>query len=101
MDWVTRQTEEITNALFTPPNLTIIPPTSIGQDGNIDRSFASFSETFGQKSIEQGYTDFQKQVSDAYNTTNLVPSLEKKIQSNTSFSTDFSEKQKELLNSNS
>lgn len=27
MDWLTRQTEELTNSLFTPPNLTIIPPT--------------------------------------------------------------------------
>lgn len=29
MDWIARQTEEITNALFTPPNLTIIPPKDL------------------------------------------------------------------------
>ena len=28
MDWLSRQTEEITTSLFTPPNLTIVPPTS-------------------------------------------------------------------------
>lgn len=100
MDWVTRQTEEITNALFTPPNLTIIPPTSIGQHANIDGSFQNFLDQFSQKSAEQGYEDFKKQVSDAYTSTNVVPDLEKKIQSKTSFSEDFATRQRELLQAN-
>jgi len=36
MDWVSRQTDQITNALLTPPNLIIIPPTSVGQNAQFD-----------------------------------------------------------------
>lgn len=39
MDWLTRQTEEITTSLFTPPNLTIIPPTNFGQNAKVDSSY--------------------------------------------------------------
>ena len=42
MDWLTRQTEELTTSLFTPPNLTIIPPTSFGQNAQVDSSYADF-----------------------------------------------------------
>jgi hypothetical protein len=38
MEWVGRQTEEITNALLTPPTLTIIPPTTIGANARVDGS---------------------------------------------------------------
>lgn len=44
MDWLTRQTEELTTSLFTPPNLTIIPPTSFGQNAQVDKSYADFSK---------------------------------------------------------
>lgn len=36
MDWVSRQTDEVTNALLTPPNLIIIKPTSVGQNAQFD-----------------------------------------------------------------
>lgn len=39
MDWLTRQTEEIVTSLFTPPNLTIIPPTDFGQNAQVDSGF--------------------------------------------------------------
>ena len=44
MDWLTRQTEEITTSLFTPPNLTIIPPTQFGQNAQVDKSYTDFSD---------------------------------------------------------
>jgi len=53
MNWVTRQTEEITNALFNPPNLTIIPPTTLGQHATIDSSFSDFFQQFNEASIKQ------------------------------------------------
>ncbi len=49
MDWLTRQTEELTASLFTPPNLTIIPPTSFGQNAQVDTSYADFSKNLGEK----------------------------------------------------
>ncbi len=49
MDWLTRQTEELTTSLFTPPNLTIIPPTSFGQNAQVDSSYADFSKNLGDK----------------------------------------------------
>ena len=48
MDWLTRQTEEITTSLFTPPSLTVIPPTSFGQNAQFDSSYANFSEKIGK-----------------------------------------------------
>ena len=36
MDWVSRQTDELVTAFFTPPSLVIIPPTSIGQNNQYD-----------------------------------------------------------------
>lgn len=44
MDWLTRQTDEITNSLFTPPNLTIVPPSSFGQNAQVDGSYKDFSK---------------------------------------------------------
>lgn len=44
MDWLTRQTEEITTSLFTPPNLTVVPPTSFGQNAQVDSSYADFAK---------------------------------------------------------
>lgn len=44
MNWLTRQTEELTNSLFTPPNLTIIPPTNFGQNMQTDGTYKNFLE---------------------------------------------------------
>jgi len=55
MDWLTRQTEEITTSLFTPPSLTVIPPTSFGQNAQVDSS----------------YQDFANKLNDAYSQTTL------------------------------
>lgn len=55
MDWLTRQTEEITTSLFTPPSLTVTPPTSFGQNAQVDSS----------------YKDFANKLNDAYSQTTL------------------------------
>lgn len=47
MDWLTRQTEELVTALFTPPNLTIIPPSDFGQNASPDSSFDGISKKLG------------------------------------------------------
>lgn len=39
MNWLTRQKEELTTSLLTPPNLTVIPPTDFGQNAKVDSSF--------------------------------------------------------------
>lgn len=39
MEWWMRQQEEITNALFSPPDLYIVPPRSLGQDTQLDGSW--------------------------------------------------------------
>ncbi len=47
MDWLTRQTEELTTSLFTPPNLTVIPPTDFGQNAQVDSTYIDFSQKLG------------------------------------------------------
>ncbi len=47
MDWLTRQTDEIMGSLFTPPNLIIRPPTSFGQNAQVDSSYQKFTEDLG------------------------------------------------------
>lgn len=48
MDWLTRQTEEIVTSLFTPPNLTIIPPTDFGQNAQVDSGFMGITDKLGK-----------------------------------------------------
>jgi len=47
MDWLDRQISEITSALFTPPTLTIIPPTDFGQNAQVDGSYKDFFKKMG------------------------------------------------------
>ena len=49
MDWLTRQTEEITTSLFSPPSLTIVPPTNFGQNAQVDSSYKDFADNLGKK----------------------------------------------------
>lgn len=60
MDWLTRQTEEITTSLFTPPSLTVIPPTSFGQNAQVDGSYKDFSDKLN-KQFSQSTLDNIKQ----------------------------------------
>ena len=67
MDWVTRQTEELTNGLLSAPNLTIIPPTSLGQNGNLDSSFKDFLSDFDKAYSKQTAENIQTAMGEAYN----------------------------------
>lgn len=62
MDWLTRQVEEFTNAFFTPPNLTIIPPTDFGQNMKIDQSYADFLDQLDAVSVRGSSRDLSTQM---------------------------------------
>lgn len=60
MDWLSRQMDQVTNALFTPPNLTIIPPKDFGQNAKINNTYKNFlSES--DASYKKASTDAMKQ----------------------------------------
>lgn len=52
MDWVSRQTDELVNAFFTPPSLIIIWPTTIGQNNQFDWTMSGLTDSF-KTSYEQ------------------------------------------------
>lgn len=64
MDWLTRQTEELTNALFTPPNLTIIPPTDFGQNAKVDSSYKNFLAEIDQAYSRENFSSLRAQMAD-------------------------------------
>ncbi len=68
MDWVSRQTDELVNALFTPPNLIIIPPTSIGQNMQFDGTLNGFTETFKKSLDSVSVSTIQQKMWEAYDT---------------------------------
>lgn len=84
MDWLQRQGDEIVQALFTPPNFTIIPPTSLGQNAQFDGSFKNFLERFTAADIKRGYEDMKSQMGEAYDKTNVLPALSNKVSTTTS-----------------
>lgn len=65
MDWLTRQTEELTNALFTPPNLTIIPPTDFGQNAKVDTSYKNFLQEISGAYSSENFRAMQTQMATA------------------------------------
>lgn len=71
MDWLTRQTEELTNSLFTPPNLTIIPPTDFGQNAKVDSSYADFLDKLQNAYSAESVANMKSEMSTAYNNTNV------------------------------
>lgn len=62
MDWLTRQTEEITNSLLTPPNLTIIPPTDFGQNAHVDSSYSDFLTKLQKAYSQENFENLKQQV---------------------------------------
>ena len=78
MDWLQRQGDEISAALFTPPNLTIIPPTTLGPNAPFD-GVDSFLSKFNTESVKQGYENMKNQMNDASSSTNAAKILEKKL----------------------
>ncbi len=74
MDWLTRQTEELTNSLFTPPNLTIIPPTDFGQNAKVDSTYADFLDKLGSAYSQESLNSMLSEISEAYTGTNVSTS---------------------------
>lgn len=71
MDWLTRQTEELTTSLFTPPNLTIIPPTDFGQNAKVDGSYSDFIEKLESAYSKESFDSMKTEMSTAYNSTDV------------------------------
>ncbi len=74
MDWLQRQGDEISTALFTPPNLTIIPPTTLGPNAPFD-GVDSFLSKFNTESVKQGYDNMKNQMSSASSSTDVTKNL--------------------------
>lgn len=68
MDWLTRQQEELTTSLFTPPNLTIVPPTSFGQNAQVDSTYTDLSKKFGAAYSRANLDSIQQTMGKAYDT---------------------------------
>ena len=72
MDWLTRQTEELTTSLFTPPNLTIIPPTDFGQNAKVDSSYSDFLDKLSKAYSSESLSSLKAEMSSAYHSTDTV-----------------------------
>ncbi len=70
MDWLTRQTEELTTSLFTPPNLTVIPPSSFGQNAQVDKSYDDFSKKLGASYSQANLDNIKRSMSTAFDAKN-------------------------------
>jgi hypothetical protein len=66
MDWVSRQTDEMVNALFTPPALIIVPPTSIGQNAQFDGTLSGLTDTFKKSYNESSLSNISTAAGAAY-----------------------------------
>jgi hypothetical protein len=81
MDWLDRQISEISTALFTPPTLTIIPPTNFGQNAQVDGSYKDFFNKLGDSfsaanldNMKQGMT--QASATQTSDTTGVPAALQ-------------------------
>lgn len=81
MDWLDRQISEISTALFTPPTLTIIPPTDFGQNAQVDGSYKDFFNKLGDsfssanlENMKQGI--IQASATTTTNTTGVPAALQ-------------------------
>ena len=64
MDWVARQTDEITNKLLTLPSLVIVLPKGVG-----DGSLSNFLEKFHAQNLSDGFADLKTKMSNSYDAT--------------------------------
>jgi hypothetical protein len=74
MDWLSRQTEEVTTSLFTPPNLTIIPPTSFGQNAQMDAGFSGITQKLSDSFSMANAEAIKTAAGAAYDKTQRSPS---------------------------
>lgn len=66
MDWVARQSDEITNKLFSLPNLVVIPPKNLGPNATIDGTYGDFLDKFSEQNRKQGLDTLKAQVGDTF-----------------------------------
>ncbi len=97
MDWVGRQTEELTNKLFTLPNLIIYTPKSFGPNTSGDLS--ELTKTFSDASIKKGMNDFKEKVGRA-SSVNVTNSFNKKTTGKTSASSAYNQWLDTTVNNN-
>ncbi len=76
MDWVSRQTDELVNALFTPPSLIIIPPTSIGQNAQFDGTLSGLTDTFKKSYNESTLSSISNAAGKAYDSASQSTSTQ-------------------------
>lgn len=79
MNWLTRQTEELTNSLFTPPNLTIIPPTNFGQNAQVDSSYANFMEELQNAYSAESVRSLGAAMAESYKNTDATTSVTNRL----------------------
>ncbi len=76
MDWIARQTEELTTSLFTPPNLTIVLPTDFGQNAKVDKGFKSFLKDMKSAYSAESAQSLKNQMIDAYKNTDVSSQIQ-------------------------
>ena len=83
MDWLTRQTEEVVNSLFSPPNLTIIPPTDFGQNAKIDGSYSDFFDnlqnSFSVENLQSMKQQLGENFSENFTNTNATELVNRRL----------------------
>ena len=86
MDWVGRQTEELTNKLFTLPNLIIYTPKSFGPNTTGDLS--ELTSKFSEASIKKGMDELKAKVGRAGD-VNVTNAFNKKTTGKTAASSSY------------
>lgn len=100
MDWLQRQWDEIMKALFTPPHVTVIPPTMLWQHAQFDGSFKNFLSQFSEAHIKSGYEELKTQMGSAYN-TDFASSLSQRVGSTSSvLGKEFANVQQQFIGNN-
>ncbi len=67
MDWLSRQQEEITTSLFTPPSFTIIPPSSYWQNAQADKSHGGISKKLDAAYSKESFDNIKKSMVTTFN----------------------------------
>ncbi len=75
MDWVTRQSEEIVNALFTAPSLVIIWPWVVGSNMQFDGNWKNFQKRLSDAYSGQSVKNLQTEMGKNYDSTKFTDSL--------------------------
>jgi hypothetical protein len=88
MDWVTRQTEEITNKLLTLPNLIIVPPQSFGPNAQYSGNFSDFTDRFSQDSLKKWFSELEQKMW-SVPTSNTANTFNRRTIGKTSASRDY------------